>query len=404
MATPNTIIVTPIPGIDNPAQGHNPCASSLIPPDMIEPTYLSPSMTYFDTANFRRPRRASQKQRKAARDLGRKRKGKSRDKWKGLALGAAGVGAAAVGGTMLLSQLQRQKKDKQSAASPAPQAQQNSRTPTASQPDSRASGYMGLSKQERKRGIEERVNAINAARRDKKYADLPPDLSNSELREISARSDPKKQTEAPRVEGYLGLSPERRKKAREARLQLIFGDSEVEATSTTGGGAAPDGSSPWSFGNASMGDLRHQYANEKRNPKERQKFEQVGQDAVSKEYGKIPEGETVEDFKGHKRANRARLKYIRQLAAQERGRRGLRDVNNTIRRDAGWVKPSDFWANLRLNHFKQRRATWDFRSPSSQIRLSRITASRVNAQDYRYNAYLQLTAFRRRQFRGVYFN
>ena len=52
------------------------------------------------TAEFKRkgkPRRASQAQRKAARDLGRKRRGKSSDQWKGLGLNVGGRTGASVG-------------------------------------------------------------------------------------------------------------------------------------------------------------------------------------------------------------------------------------------------------------------------------------------------------------------
>ena len=62
------------------------------------------SMYYYypPTAEFRRPRRASQAQRKAARDLGRRRRGRSRDQWKGLALAGAGAAAAAGVGALAL--------------------------------------------------------------------------------------------------------------------------------------------------------------------------------------------------------------------------------------------------------------------------------------------------------------
>lgn len=51
-------------------------------------------------AEFRRKRRTTQAMRRAARLLGRKRRGKSRDKWKGIGLAAA---ATAVGGAGLLA-------------------------------------------------------------------------------------------------------------------------------------------------------------------------------------------------------------------------------------------------------------------------------------------------------------
>ena len=104
-----------------------------------------PSLPPSSNAQFRRPRRASQAQRKAARDLGRKRKGKSRDQWRGLAL--AGAGAVAIGGTALAAHQVQKKREGMIRGS-------NERLDAAK--DAKPEGYKGLSKDQRSRAIEAR--------------------------------------------------------------------------------------------------------------------------------------------------------------------------------------------------------------------------------------------------------
>jgi hypothetical protein len=104
-----------------------------------------PFLSLSSSAQFRRPRRASQAQRKAARDLGRKRKGKSRDQWRGLAL--AGAGAVAIGGTALAAHQVQKKREGMIEDS-------NERLDAAK--DAKPEGYKGLSKDQRSRAIEAR--------------------------------------------------------------------------------------------------------------------------------------------------------------------------------------------------------------------------------------------------------
>jgi hypothetical protein len=134
------------------------------------------------TASFRRPRRASQAQRKAARNLGRKRRGKSVDRWKGLKLPGLATkeqqagqkkarlkeilknltyGAGVVGGALYIKTELEERRARQDLVENSGRPEQErqldvSNMAVDSLPDARVKGYKGLSLPQREAVIQAR--------------------------------------------------------------------------------------------------------------------------------------------------------------------------------------------------------------------------------------------------------